>query len=309
MTNPLKVRAQGQFEDLFNFYSRIDCNDLGRRAVEGLIRAGAFDSFDADRSKLLANVSRAIQAAEGREASVNQVDLFEFDEPGAPAAPIEWSPAPQWSERQRLQEEKAALCFFLSGHLFHEHQVDVRRFLELWLADLQPSPQPVWVAGIVASQQTRMTRNGKMSVILLEDGTGSVKLPLYNDVYERHRALIRDDGLLVIQAKVIRDDYSGGVQVVAERLLDLTGAWQEFDQRLPICLNGVADANTLRAIEPYAVRAPGSQVMQVVVEYGTADAPCAVEMGENRGVRPHDDLMAAVRRRLHPQSGTFDYRG
>ncbi len=57
---------------------------------------------------------------------------------------------PPWSERQRLQEEKAALGFFLTGHLFKGFEAEVRRFVRTRLADLQPAQQPVWIAGIVA---------------------------------------------------------------------------------------------------------------------------------------------------------------
>ena len=51
--------------------------------------------------------------------------------------------------------------FFLSGHLFHGFGPEVRRFARTPLAELQPGPQPQWIAGIVASQRTQMTRRGK----------------------------------------------------------------------------------------------------------------------------------------------------
>jgi len=307
--NLLEVRADGPFRDLFDFCARIDRKVLNRRAIEALVRAGAFDALDPDRAKLLANVGRAIDAAEAREAAIDQVSLFGDADAGGVLAPIEWTPAPEWSERQRLQEEKTALGFFLTGHLFHGFEDEVRRFVRTRLADLQPGPQPCWVAGIVASQRTQMTRRGKMSVIVLDDGSAAVEIPVYNELFEKHRALIRDDELLVIQVKVSKDDYSGGMRVVADRLLDLTAARQEFGKRVRIRLNGFAEAGALRgAIQPFTVApAPDAPALPVVVEYGNASGRCAVELGADWRVRPQEDLLAEVRKRVHPQSVSVDY--
>ncbi|MBP6814563.1 MAG: DNA polymerase III subunit alpha, partial [Burkholderiaceae bacterium] len=120
------------------------------------------------------------------------------------------------------------------------------------------------------------------------------------------RSLIRDDELIIALAKVSKDEYSGGMRVVAERVLDLTGARQEFGKRLRISLNGVADAALLRgAIEPYA--GISETPLPVLVEYGNEQGRCAVELGERWRVCPRDDLLADVRRRLHPIAVQVDY--
>ncbi|HOA95486.1 MAG TPA: DNA polymerase III subunit alpha, partial [Quisquiliibacterium sp.] len=309
--NILKCRADGPFKNLFDFCARIDRKVVNRRTIEALVRAGAFDSIDPDRARQLANVSQAMEAAEARDASINQVSLFGGDDDEG-GAPIAWISVPVWSERQRLQEEKSALGFFLTGHLFKGFEAEVRRFARTRLADLQPAQQPIWIAGIVASQRTQMTRRGKMSVVVLDDGSAALEVTVFNEVFERHRALIRDDELLVIHAKVSKDDYSGGQRVTADRVLDLTGARQEFGKRLLIRLNGFAEAGVLRdVIKPY-LPPPSSDpapppAMQVVVEYGNAHARCAVELGRTWRVRPQDDLLAQVRERLHPQSVAIEY--
>ena len=309
--NILKSRADGPFRDLFDFCARIDRKVVNRRTIEALVRAGAFDSIDPDRARQLANVAQAMEAAEARDASINQVSLFGTDEEGG-GAPIAWLSVPVWSERQRLQEEKNALGFFLTGHLFKGFEAEVRRFVRTRLADVQPAQQPIWIAGIVASQRTQMTRRGKMSVIVLDDGSAALEVSVFNEVFERYRALIRDDELLVIHAKVSKDDYSGGQRVTADRILDLTGARQEFGKRLLIRLNGFAEAGVLRdVIAPY-LPAPSADpepppAMQVVVEYGNTRARCAVELGQTWRVRPQEDLLAEVRSRLHPQSVAIEY--
>jgi len=302
------ARAGAPYRDLFDFCARVDRKLVNRRAIEALVRAGAFDTLDPDRAKMLANVGKAIDAAEAREAAVNQVSLFDAGD-GSGDAPIEWASAAPWSERQRLREEKAALGLFLSGHLFSGFEAEVRRFARTRLADLQPGPQAQWIAGIVAAQRSQMTRRGKMCVVTLDDGSAAIELSVYNEIFERHRALIRDDELLVVLAKVGRDEFNGGQRVVAERVLDLTGARQEFGKRLRIRLNGIAEAGALRkAIQPFVAAGAAEQpAMPVVVEYGNDCARCAVELGEQWRVRPQEDLIAEVRQRLHPQAVAIEY--
>ncbi|MFP5407314.1 MAG: OB-fold nucleic acid binding domain-containing protein, partial [Gammaproteobacteria bacterium] len=240
----LRARAERLFADLFDFCERIDRKAVNRRAIEALVRAGAFDALDENRARLLANVGRAMDAAEAASAAVDQVSLF-GDDTGMPSAP-EWLPAPPWGERQRLQEEKAALGFFLNGHLFNGYREEVRRFVQTKLVDLQPQPQPVWMAGVIAAQRTQMTRRGKMVFVTLDDGTARLDVSVYSELYEAHRRQIGEDELLVVFGKISRDDYTGGQRVVAERILDLVGARQEFGKRLRIRLNGTADDVALR---------------------------------------------------------------
>ena len=211
--------------------------------------------------------------------------------------------------RARLEEEKVALGLFLSGHLFHACEREVRSFARTRLADLQPAPQPVWIAGIVAAQRTQMTRRGKMVFVTLDDGSATLDVSVFNELYEAHRRLIRDDELLVVLGKVSRDDYTGGQRVVADRLLDLTMARQEFGKRLRIRLNGIADGAALRgAIAPFAVGDRAEvPAIPVVVEYGNGDASCSIELGARWRVQPHEDLMGAIRSALHPLSAAVEY--
>ncbi len=315
VVNILQARAAGPFRDLFDFCARIDRRVVNRRAVEALVRAGAFDLLDPDRARLLANVGRATEAADAAELAVDQASLFGDGVDSASAAP-QWLPAPAWSERQRLQEEKSALGLFLSGHLFDAHEPEVRRFARMRLADVQPSPQPVWLAGIVSSQRTQMTRRGKMMVVTLDDRSAAIEVTVYNELFDAHRRLIRDDELLVVLGKASRDDYTGGQRVVAERLLDLAGARQEFGKRLRIRLDRAVAATALRgAIEPFAPGAlddgddgdDGAALLPVVVEYGNAQAACAVELGARWRVRPGDDLIGTVRSTLRPLAAEVDY--
>ncbi|MFN2643539.1 MAG: DNA polymerase III subunit alpha, partial [Burkholderiales bacterium] len=72
----VEARGETAFADLFDFCRRVDKRMLNRRVVESLVRAGAFDSMDADRARLLASVGRALEAAEQAERAATQSSLF-----------------------------------------------------------------------------------------------------------------------------------------------------------------------------------------------------------------------------------------
>ena len=125
----LKARAEGgPFKDLFDFCLRVDKRMVNRRTIEALIRAGAFDSLDDHRARLIASVGIAMEAAEQAERNAMQVSLFDvFDSTTQAEHGPQYCEVPRWTERQKLTEEKIALGFFFSGHPFSAVKAEVYR--------------------------------------------------------------------------------------------------------------------------------------------------------------------------------------
>ncbi|HEY6513793.1 MAG TPA: DNA polymerase III subunit alpha, partial [Burkholderiaceae bacterium] len=109
----------GPFRSLFDFSARVDRQRVNKRAVEALIKAGAFDTLHDDRASLLASVSLAFDWADTQDVNQSQGGLFDFG--GSHAAsthePALVAAGPM-DVRERLSCEKAALGFYYSGHLF-----------------------------------------------------------------------------------------------------------------------------------------------------------------------------------------------
>ena len=217
--NIIAARKSAPFTDLFDFCRRVDKRLVNRRVVEALVRAGAFDALDTNRARLLASAGRAIEGAEQAEAAASQDSLFgEAEAPrGGAHAYID---APPWDARQKLLEEKAALGFYLSGHLFTIYERELARFPRTPLAKLSPGDK-VSMAGVVVSARTQMTRRGRMMVVMLDDATAQVEISVFNELFERHRDKLKEDALLIVTGKVQDDQFSGGLRVLAEDLLDL----------------------------------------------------------------------------------------
>jgi DNA polymerase-3 subunit alpha len=287
----LRVRQEAPFTSLSDFCQRVDRHTVNRRSVEALIRAGAFDQIEPNRAALIHSLGTALEAAEQFSRSANQVSLFGDDSHEVVAT--ELSQCPPWDLRARLTEEKIALGYFFSGHLFDAWREEVRHFVSKPLSRIEPSRDPQWVAGVIASTRTMMGRRGKMLFVILDDGTAQVEVAVYAELIEQHRNRLRDDQLLILQVKVSNDEYSGGMRVAAEHIYDLQLAREARAKSLRIRLNGNADAAMLkRVLNPFrASPETGFAGTPVEVIYENARASCTLRLGDGWRVRLSDTLV------------------
>jgi DNA polymerase-3 subunit alpha len=303
----VKARSEhGPFADLFDLCERVDKRLVNRRVVEALVRSGAFDSIDARRARLLAAVGIAIEAAEQRERDAQQVSLFgDAAARTRPAMPE----VPPWDEQQRLAEEKAALGFYLSGHPFGVFAREFAPFIRTRLADVVPRNEPQLLAGMVASARTAITRRGKMSIVLLDDGTAQLEVSVYNELWETSRDLVREDRPLVVQGRVSKDEFSGGFRVVAERIFDLGGARARFARGLRLSVNGEAStAASLAAKKLRELLGPyRNGPCPVSVRYRNGDAVAELRLGDDWRVKPEDGLIASLNDWLKPENVEIVY--
>ncbi|MBL8512119.1 MAG: DNA polymerase III subunit alpha, partial [Betaproteobacteria bacterium] len=229
----------GPFKDLLDFVKRVDRRAVNRRAMEALIRAGAFDSLETNRACLLASLPQAIELAEKAERDAQQVSLFGGAEAGS-GETLALQVVPPWNPRDRLNNEKQALGFYLSGHPFTSYAREVRQFAKTRLADLQPRPDQMLMAGILYEQRVRNGKRGRMCVLSLDDGSARVEVVVYNEVFDKRRSIILDDHLLIVRGKVSYDDFSGGMRVVAEDVMSIDDA-RKHVRRLQLSMNGNAN--------------------------------------------------------------------
>jgi DNA polymerase-3 subunit alpha len=300
--------AGGDFADLFDFCKRIDKRVVNRRVIEALVRAGALDSLDEHRARLLASVGVALEAAEQAERDALQAGLFDAGGGQAHRAqPIE---APRWSEREQLLNEKQALGFFLSGHPYNECRAELAAFVRRPLASLEPGKEAALLAGIALATRTQMTRRGKMIFILLDDGTAQQEVAVFNEVFEAERAKIKVDEVLVIEGKVQRDDFSGGLRVVADKLMTLGEARGRFAKALRLAMNGAASKGGTAATEKLrTLLAPyRNGPCPVRVRYRNGEAECELPLGEAWRVRLDDELLAGLQQWLRAENVQIVYQ-
>jgi DNA polymerase-3 subunit alpha len=264
ISNLVAARQAGPFLNLFDFCHRVDNRIVNRRAVEALIRAGAFDSMNDHRAQMLASLDDALGSAEQKARAANQNSLF-GDDVGA-TMPVAMANVPRWALREQLQNEKTSLGFYLSGHPYQEFADEVAQFVKMRLADVTPPSAPqngggrraagkeVLLAGMVGEVRIQQTRRGRMAIIKLEDGSAQLEVTAFNELYESARTWIRDGELLVVKGKASFDEYSGSMRVTAEEVFDFASARAASAKRLEIACNintPVRIAQLAEILKPY----------------------------------------------------------
>jgi DNA polymerase-3 subunit alpha len=295
----------GPYTDLFDFCQRVDKRIINRRVLESLIRAGTFDSINTHRAGLLASVGVALESAEQTSRAVNQVSLFSGDDI-ASERPCTVS-VRQWEEKERLQNEKMALGFYLSGHPFNIYADELKNFVSTRLDRLSPQRDPQLLAGIIYSIRIQITKRGKkMGVIVLDDGKARVELVVYSEIFDANRDWLKEDQLLVVEAKVVskgaNEESSGGLRITTNKLFDLAGARSRYAKSIRLNCNGLSNAVKLKdLLAPY--RNNGSTTFNnennscycpVSIIYQNQNAGCKIELGDEWRVNLHDNLLQSL---------------
>ncbi|MDQ9170801.1 DNA polymerase III subunit alpha [Oxalobacteraceae bacterium R-40] len=298
--------AGGPFTDLFDFAKRVDKRQINRRTIESLIRAGAFDCFKVDRGILLASVNYAMECAEQAAASVNQVSLF-GDADGGFETPPEYVKATPWTDKQKLTEEKTALGFYLSGHLFHAYAEEARRFARTRLADLQPAREPRVIAGVIAAMRTQMTQRGKMLIVTLDDSSATVDVTIYSEVYEANKQLFKEDEFLAVQGKVSEDKFSGGLRISAEKVMDIAAARIQYGRRFLVSVSAPEKQLDLAQLKSMLASYSSETGLPLALRYMRESVECELVLGDSWRVSPCDRLQSSLAEKLGKEAVMIEY--
>lgn len=281
--------SKGPFKNLFDFCARLDLRKVNRRVVESLIRGGAFDSLESNRASLLASVNLAITAAEQGKANIAQNSLFGEEQ----TQKVDMVYMDPWTPQQKLQEEKAALGFYFSGHPFTFFEKRVRPFVKTHIRELKPQEQPYLIAGVIVAIRIRMTARGKMAIVTLDDAISRVDVVVGNELLTQSQRLVQEDQLLIVEGRVSHDDFTGGIRVTARKLFDLATARNQFAHHLKISCNGQSDANKLREmLKPYCGHPQHDlKRCRVKIDYHNDQGHVELLLGREWQVDLHDELI------------------
>jgi len=299
----IAARAEGRFKDLFDFCKRVDRKQINRRTIESLIRAGAMDCFGVDRAILLASVAFAMEAAGQAAAAANQVSLFGGDDSDL-VAPPEYVKTTPWTDRQKLSEEKIALGYYLSGHMFDSYAGEVRRFAKTKLKDLEPSRDPRMLCGVITGVRTQMTQRGKILIVALDDKTGVVEVTVYSEVAEANKHALKEDEFLLVVGKVSEDRFNGGLRITAEKVFDIAASRIQYGHKLEMDLaTTVSPAKIAEVLQPH--RLPDGMPVSLRLEKN--GIPFIMQLGDDWRVAPSDTLKQALELTLGAKDVAVEY--
>ncbi|MEM8576776.1 MAG: DNA polymerase III subunit alpha [Pseudomonadota bacterium] len=183
-------RGDKPFTTLFDVARRVDLKRVGKRPLEMMARAGAFDVLDPNRRRVLESLEPlvAYSAAVHDQKNSNQVSLF--GDAGDDLPEPRLLPVDDWPFAERLAQEFAAVGFYLSGHPLDDYMGGLRRAgvvtLDEVTAKAERQPLVAKLAGVVTATQFRKSARGnRFAFVGLSDPSGAYEVTVFADTLEK----------------------------------------------------------------------------------------------------------------------------
>ncbi len=207
---------RGVFKNIFDFCRRMGGEDVNKRAIESLIKAGCFDNLGAKRTQVYAVYEKALdaQADVRRQNVVGQMSLFDFGQPAQDMDMQETYPAlPEYRHLDLLRQEKEMTGVYCSGHPLDEYKETMAslKVNTAYLAELSEREdhglsedgKSVQMGGLIAECHQKATKKGAlMGFMTLEDLTGQVECLLFPRVYEVYGRELESDRAVLVSGKL-----------------------------------------------------------------------------------------------------------
>ncbi|HIE08290.1 MAG TPA: DNA polymerase III subunit alpha [Armatimonadetes bacterium] len=306
------VRARerlGPFKDLYDFCEKVDLKQVDKRAIEAMIKVGAFDGICVSRAGAIQEIPSAMDHGQKakKERQSGQVSLFgavEAIAKGTTKRPKTVG-IPEFSHEEILEFEREYLGFYVTAHPLAKFKELLLRYITATLDQLQDLEhgEEVTVGGRVVDIRRRLTRDQRpMMIFRLEDFKGSAEVVLYPDIFERYSGMVAIGSILVVEGRVSIEEDEGERRavLVASRVTNvrrlIEGRAKEVEIVLPL---DRADSETLRRLKDLLSSHPGEATVFFVVPDKAGGTATRIK-AEAVKIKPTLDLLQAVERLLGP---------
>ncbi len=304
-------KETGDYRSLESYCESLDPTVLNKGALEAMVRAGAFDELEPSRKGAIDGLEAVLRSsAQAREDKrKGQGSLFAFDEP-PPAKPANGTRADDdWSELERLNEEKAALGFYLSGHPFARRGKFLTRLAGNDSAELESldGGTEVRMAGMISTVRVMTIKNGrnagkKMARFLLEDLDNSIPVVVFARTYEVVKDLLEEDSIVFVTGRVDKKEDELGLMldevVPAKSILarEVAGIVVHLDA------NETSD-QVMESIQTAAKRCKGEQ--QLLLEVVDGEEVHRIRADRRYGIQVGDELLDELSIAVGPENLSF----
>ncbi|MBR1781494.1 MAG: DNA polymerase III subunit alpha [Oscillospiraceae bacterium] len=232
--------ANGPYRSFQDFCERMFDHDLNRRALENMIRCGAFDSMGVRRSQLIAVMNQVVDGiSDARKRNLEgQFDLFGVLAGGEDtrASEVPLPDIPEFSPAERMRMERQTTGLYLTGHPMDEFRDVIRRLRCARIGAINSDltgegqgehfhdDQKVTLAAIVSSSKVKTTRNNSlMAYIGLEDESGSIEMLVFAQALDQYGHLLQEGNAVLVEGRIsVREEKPP--QIICNRVSPLTDA-------------------------------------------------------------------------------------
>lgn len=246
-------KKNGSYKDLSDFIHRTDFKQINRRQLEQLSKAGAFDSLEANRGKIFANIETIMQhiyaATELKTSS--QASLFGTEELHTK---VKLADKPDWPELERLKLEAEVIGFYLSAHPLDSYRdgmerLGVKSAVEVFSGIKVGDTIRAKLAGCVTSFQKRLSKSGnKYAFLELSDGTSNFEGLLFSEGLAKYEEVINSGVPLLVSIVITKETEENSPRVMINSVETLDQAIANVANGLIIYVNNVSAVSQLKEI-------------------------------------------------------------
>lgn len=200
------------FTDLVDFLQKLELGGVNKRAVESLIKCGAFDNLKYNRAQMLASFEKIMEdlSQKKKKNVAGQFSLFDNQQIDIFTLPK----LKEFDERELLNMEKEMLGVFISGHPLSSYEDRLKEVISIQIAEIketleeengmqQLDNKKVRIAGIITGKKNKITKNNNMmSFIALEDLTGIIECIVFPQTYTKYAHLIEEDMVIIVDGRL-----------------------------------------------------------------------------------------------------------
>ena len=203
-----EIREKNTFNNLLDFSKKVNVKLGGKKSLESLSKAGAFDSICDSRSIALACIPDMLKEADKKASdALFAGDLFSNVEE-------DFNPYDQYKDvnplnfSQKRKYEKEALGFYISGHPVEAIKDDIKDLRSHKISDLDANISSATIVGLVNStRQIKDSKNKPITFLNFDDESGSMDGIILSELYEEKYGIIKEDAILRFYGSIEVDDY------------------------------------------------------------------------------------------------------
>lgn len=228
-------QQNGDFLSFLDFLKRVDLRLVNKATVEALIFSGAFDSVEPNRRKLFLNLERATTYAQRYKEmpeAHGQEGLFSTAQGGRVMDEVKLSEYEDFTEAEKFNYEKSAICFYLTGHPLEKYRDRIKNFINLSFGDDVSEIEfdqlgTVKMCGVINDLEIKLAKSGKrFAVFNLIDFYSSGECVAFSNLLESKESVFKNDNLVFVQGKA--EENADKIKLIVEDIMPI----ENFQEKL-----------------------------------------------------------------------------
>jgi len=230
---------KGGFKSLFDLFEEYDSRILNRKALESLIKAGAFDSLGWKRSQLFESIDTLLEYGRQKQKAREEraLSLFGDEYLPPPEIPSDVLTINEWEDELRLTYEKEVLGTYVSSHPLASYKSRLPAITSHLVEALDPEKdfdREVRLAGIVVSVKILKTKKEeRMATLVLEDLTGQVDVTVFPDAFNKFNPYLLEGQIIWLKGKMSADGFESK-KIIASQIMPLSEAFEKLARKITV---------------------------------------------------------------------------